>query len=87
MNRYELFKAGIDVTEGMKRFNNEKETYGAFLLKFMEDEYYSELCSALAEGDVVKAFNSAHSLKGVAGNLSLTDLHAPPCGGAAPWQP
>lgn len=75
MNRYALVKAGIDFNEGLRRFNNSKELYESFLLEFPKDQNYKGLCTALEQQDVQAAFQCAHSLKGVAGNLSLQKLH------------
>lgn len=75
MNRYALVKAGIDFNEGLRRFNNNKEIYESFLLEFPKDENYKRLCAALEKQDCNAAFQCAHSLKGVAGNLSLQKLH------------
>lgn len=47
-----------------------------FIAKFPDDGSFSELCSAMEEGQRAKAFNAAHTLKGVCGNLSLDKLCA-----------
>ena len=54
-----------------------------FLAKFLDDGCYATLCSAMEQGDRKQAFQAAHSLKGVSGNLSLDRLaHGnPPSGG------
>lgn len=75
MNRYALVKAGIDFNQGLRRFNNNKEMYESFLLKFPKDKNYEGLCNALEQQDVKTAFQCGHSLKGIAGNLSLQKLY------------
>ena len=45
-----------------------------FLLKFIDDPSYSRLKAALAQEDYPEAFISAHTLKGIAANLSLTEV-------------
>ncbi len=76
MNRYLLSKAGIDVNEGMRRFNNNKDIYEKFLLTFPEDEHYKLMVEAIEKANVEDAFQAAHALKGVSGTLSLVTLHA-----------
>ena len=75
MNRYKLSKAGIDANEGIKRFNNKADVYEKFLMCFPEDMNFQRMCKAIEEGDVKEAFQCAHALKGMAGNISLTRLH------------
>ena len=43
--------------------------------KFLDDPQYSALRAALEAGDVERAVSAAHTLKGVCGNLSMTDLY------------
>lgn len=45
------------------------------LCRFPQEESFSLLCRALSEGDVTAAFAAAHSLKGVAGNLSIQPIY------------
>lgn len=45
-----------------------------FAMKFVNDGSYNELTAALAEGRGEDAFRAAHTLKGVAKNLSFTKL-------------
>lgn len=75
MNRYKLTKAGIDANEGIRRFNNNKEMYEKFLMNFPKDEHYNQMIQAIEEKNVEAAFQAAHALKGVSGNLSLIKLH------------
>ena len=75
MNRYRLSKAGINVKEGIERFNGNIDLYEKYLYSFLEDEYYDSMCEAIDEKDVKAAFTAAHALKGLAGNLSLVELH------------
>ena len=46
-----------------------------FARKFPDDPSYAELTAAMASGDHDAAFRAAHTLKGVAANLSFTKLH------------
>lgn len=47
-----------------------------FVRKFLDDQSYAELTAAMAAGDHDVAFRAAHTLKGVAANLSFTKLRA-----------
>lgn len=75
MNKYTLHKAGINVNDGMQRLKLDKTTYESFLIQFLEDQNYKLLCQAIDEKDISLAFLYAHSLKGIAANLSLTKLY------------
>lgn len=75
MNRYKLFKAGVNVNEGISRLNGDRETYERLLMRFLEDGSYADMCRAIEAQDVKSAFLYAHSLKGVSGNLSLTRIY------------
>lgn len=75
MNRYDLVKAGVDVKEGIERFNKSKELYFSMLSEFPKDSYFFEMKTALEEGNKEEAFRTAHAFKGICGNLSLKALH------------
>ena len=45
-----------------------------FLRKFLTDESFAGLCSAMAAGSRSEAFLMAHTLKGVCANLGFTRL-------------
>ena len=75
MNQYKLFKAGIDTNAGIRRFNGRAELYEKYLFGFPADPNFAAMCEGIAAGDAAAAFAAAHALKGVAGNLSLTQLH------------
>lgn len=75
MNRYKLSKAGIDVNDGIHRFNDNKELYEHFLFSFPEDEHYENMLAAIQAGNVEECFQQAHALKGIAGTVSLNQLH------------
>ena len=75
MNRYKLTKAGVDVNEGLKRLDNDKDFYEELLEKFCNDSHYAELKKAMEAEDMENAFKEAHALKGMAGNLSCMRLY------------
>lgn len=47
-----------------------------FARKFLDDQSYAQLTEAMAAGNHDDAFRAAHTLKGVAANLSFTKLRA-----------
>ena len=47
-----------------------------FALKFLQDDSFAALCSAMEEGSREQAFHAAHTLKGVCANLCLDRLLA-----------
>ena len=66
-------KYGADVEGTMERFIDDEELYECCLKEFSEDKGFKELESALKK-EYQEAFECAHALKGVAGNLGLTPL-------------
>jgi HPt (histidine-containing phosphotransfer) domain-containing protein len=65
----------INVEEGLKRMMDNSKLYARLLGKFKEDKNLQLTEEAIAAGDMEKAQNAAHTLKGTAGNLSLTELY------------
>ena len=45
-----------------------------FIVKFLDDGSYRELCKAMERGSREEAFREAHTLKGVSANLGLERL-------------
>ncbi|MDR2921806.1 MAG: Hpt domain-containing protein [Treponema sp.] len=64
----------IDFEDGKKRVMNNTKLYVKLLAKFRNDTKLDDLEAALAAGDLEKAKNAIHTIKGVAANLSLTEL-------------
>lgn len=79
MNSYILFRAGIDVQAGIQRFSGNKALYEKYLYEFFENEYFDRLEKALLEEKKEEAFQSAHALKGIAGNLSIQSFYDAIC--------
>jgi HPt (histidine-containing phosphotransfer) domain-containing protein len=67
-------KIYINVEEGLGRVLNNSKLYVRLLGKFKADPNLADLCDCLAAGDLEKARVCAHTLKGLAANLSLTEL-------------
>ena len=45
-----------------------------FMLKYLDDQSFGLLCTAMAEKDYEQAFRAAHTIKGICQNLSFTPL-------------
>ena len=65
----------IDFADGVKRVVNNTKLYVKLLAKFRNDNKLDNLEAAIAANDMEKARNEAHTIKGVAANLSLTELY------------
>jgi len=65
----------IDFADGVKRVMNNIKLYTKLLTKFRNDTNLNDLEAAFAAGDMEKARNAAHTIKGLAANLSLMELY------------
>ena len=66
----------IDYEDAMERFGGNEALYKKLAAKYASDPHCKNLARALAENDAQAAYQEAHALKGVAGNLSLRTLYA-----------
>jgi HPt (histidine-containing phosphotransfer) domain-containing protein len=64
----------INEEEGKKRVMNNGKLYAKLLTKFKTDTNLSDLVAFASAQDWEKAQTAAHTIKGIAGNLSLTEL-------------
>jgi len=64
----------INAEEGIRRVMNNAKLYAKLLAKFKEDTNIKELEASLVAGDLEKAKGLAHTIKGIAANLSLIEL-------------
>ena len=64
----------LDFADGVKRVMNNAKLYVKLLTKFKDSTKLDNLEAAFAEGDLEKAKAEAHTIKGVAANLSLCEL-------------
>lgn len=71
-----LQAAGNDVPGALERFMGNEAMYLRFLGKLRQDESFGQLMAALEAGDAQAGFAAAHTLKGLYGNLGLTELVA-----------
>lgn len=68
---------GANVDEGLGRCMNNEDFYLRLVGMAQADPGFGKLADALAADDLDAAFEAAHALKGVMGNLSLTPLFEP----------
>ncbi|MCL2088730.1 MAG: Hpt domain-containing protein [Oscillospiraceae bacterium] len=64
----------INETEALKRLGGNKAMYLRLLGKFGDDGSCEQIIRLIKENRMTEAQQTAHTLKGVAGNLSLTAL-------------
>ena len=75
MNREALEAGGVDVQGALERMMGNEKLLARLLGKFLDDKNYEHLEAAFAAQDAEAALNAAHTLKGVAGNLSVTTVY------------
>jgi hypothetical protein len=68
---------GADVESGLARCMNNEAIYFRLIGMCAADGNYDVLAESIAAGELRKAFEAAHALKGVTGNLSLDQLYKP----------
>ncbi|GHT59601.1 hypothetical protein FACS1894109_15830 [Spirochaetia bacterium] len=64
----------VNADEGIKRVVNNTRLYITLLKKFKVDTNFWDLADSLGAGELEKAQGTAHTLKGIAANLSLSEL-------------
>lgn len=74
MNEKILKKAGIDCLAGIRRFSGNAALYEKYLKKFAADENFKLAKNAIEEKNYEDMLKYVHTLKGVTGNLSMTEL-------------
>ena len=69
---------GFDISAGLQRLQGNRGLYKKLLWDFSSkfSTVAADIQAALDAGDMDQAHHLIHSLKGVAGNLAATDLHA-----------
>ena len=71
----ELRSAGADVETGLSRCVGNEALYLKLVGMGLGDAKFEELGTAVKAGNLDKAFELCHALKGVIGNLALTPLY------------
>lgn len=72
-----LRACGANTAEGLGRCMNNEAFYLRLVNMALDDAGFGKLSDAVAAGDKKAAFEAAHALKGVMGNLALTPIYAP----------
>jgi HPt (histidine-containing phosphotransfer) domain-containing protein len=73
----DLKNYGADTEEALSRMMGNEAFYLKLIPRIFDDKNFEALEKNIKAGDLDKAFEAAHSLKGVLGNLSLTPLLEP----------
>ncbi|MBR1909304.1 MAG: Hpt domain-containing protein [Lachnospiraceae bacterium] len=68
---------GADADSALKRCMNNEEFYLKQVNKVLTGNSYDKIKEAVVNADLDAAFEAAHALKGVLGNLGLTPLYEP----------
>ena len=70
---------GADTEDGLNRCMGNEGFYLKLVGSVLEDKNFEVLAESIARQDLDSAFDAAHSLKGVLGNLALTPIFQPVC--------
>jgi len=73
----QLREMGVQPEDGLKRCMDDENFYLTLVKMVPGDAGFQNLEKALGEQNLDAAFEAAHALKGVLGNLSLTPLYEP----------
>ncbi|MBR6012260.1 MAG: Hpt domain-containing protein [Selenomonadaceae bacterium] len=73
----QLEEFGVNTKEGLTRCMNNQTFYFKMLKMGLANDSFEKLESAVTAGNLEDAFESAHALKGVLGNLAITPLYTP----------
>jgi|HubBroStandDraft_5_1064220.scaffolds.fasta_scaffold03549_2 signal transduction histidine kinase/DNA-binding response OmpR family regulator/HPt (histidine-containing phosphotransfer) domain-containing protein len=70
--------AGINVADGVRRVAGNRRLYRSLLIQFAEKQgdAAAEISAAIASGDLKLAERIAHTVKGVAGNIGITEVQS-----------
>ncbi len=72
-----LQEFGVDTKEGLTRCMNMENFYFKMIQMGLSDPHFESLATSLEEGNLDEAFEAAHALKGILGNLALTPIYTP----------
>mgnify|MGYP000282993948 CR=1 FL=1 len=70
-----LTEGGIDVDGALERMLGSETLLLSLLKKFAKDKNYERWLISMDAGDLQEATEAAHALKGISGNLSITELY------------
>lgn len=72
-----LNQFGADTKEGLARCLDDEEFYLELIPEALTRDRYEDIEKYLNEKNLPAAFEAAHALKGVVGNLALTPIYEP----------
>lgn len=72
-----LKQLGCNTYDGLTRCMGNEAFYFKLICRVVDDKNFQALEDAVAAKDLDAAFDAAHSLKGVLGNLALTPIYEP----------
>ena len=72
-----MAELGIDPKEGLTRCMNNEVFFFKMVAMAVANEYFDTLGDSLEKNDFGSAFEAAHALKGVIGNLALAPIYEP----------
>ena len=70
---------GADTDTGLSRCLGNADFYISLVEMAVNDPSFSQLAAAIAQNNLDNAFELAHALKGVYGNIALTPVYEPMC--------
>ncbi len=73
----ELIEWGVNWSDVEDRFMGNEALVEKFMLKFLNDQSFSNLTKGLQDKNAEEAFKACHTLKGVMGNLALDGFKEP----------
>ena len=72
-----LKELGVNTKEGLARCMNNEKFYIKMVTIGIKDKHFDMLEKAIEEKNIAEAFESAHALKGIIGNLAITPIYNP----------
>ena len=72
-----LNEFGVNTKEGLTRCMNNEKFYFRMIKMGLASDQFDKLGAALENNKLDEAFEAAHALKGVLGNLALTPVYNP----------
>ena len=72
-----LQEYGVNTKEGLARCMNNANFFMRMIGMGLKNDSFEKLGKALEENNLDEAFEQAHALKGVVGNLALTPIYNP----------
>ena len=72
-----LKEFGVDTKEGLTRCMNNEMFYFKMIQMGLSDNHFEMLGDAIKAKNIDDAFEAAHALKGVIGNLALAPIYEP----------